>query len=286
MSKSKKRILFGYLLMLVALLIPLVCFGRMVLQSFEQVKGYERFTKAVTAKSYQKQQQQSLVYNQRLVSQNHIVDPFLAEGYKVNYGVSDHPDVVYGYLSIPRLEVMEPVYLGADYHHLGMGLAHVDGTPLPLEGKGIRSVIAGHRAEPSHVFFRHLDQLEKGDILYYDNGQEVVKYRMIDTEIILPSEWEKLESVSSKNMITLITCDPVPIFNQRLLVNFERVAVYQKSDKKSERIIRTAFTKEGQSITRVSRFQWYYRGVVIVASLGFLLIFWKLIVFLWKGERL
>lgn len=155
-------------------------------------------------------------------------------------------------------------------------LAHVDGTPLPLDGTGIRSVIAGHRAEPSHVFFRHLDQLKVGDALYYDNGQEIVEYQMMDTEIILPSEWEKLESVSSKNIMTLITCDPIPTFNKRLLVNFERVAVYQKSDPQTAAVARVAFTKEGQSVSRVATSQWLYRGLVVLAFLGILFVLWKL----------
>lgn len=243
---------------------------------FRTSKRHEIFSESVTADSYQEQLQRSLDYNQRLDSQNRIVDPFLAEGYEVNYQVSDDPDAVYGYLSIPSLEIMEPVYLGADYHHLAMGLAHVDGTPLPVEGKGIRSVIAGHRAEPSHVFFRHLDQLKVGDALYYDNGQEIVEYQMMDTEIILPSEWEKLESVSSKNIMTLITCDPIPTFNKRLLVNFERVAVYQKSDPQTAAVARVAFTKEGQSVSRVATSQWLYRGLVVLAFLGILFVLWKL----------
>ncbi|MGT2828778.1 sortase [Streptococcus hillyeri] len=280
MSKIKLRKSLGYVLMLVAFAIPVYCFGQMVLQSLEQVKGHKTFSASVTTKSYQEQLQKSLDYNEQLDSQNHIVDPFLAEGYEVNYRVSDNPDAVYGYLSIPSLEVMEPVYLGADYHHLGIGLAHVDGTPLPVEGKGIRSVIAGHRAEPSHVFFRHLDQLKAGDVLYYDNGQEIVEYRMTDTEIILPSEWEKLASSSTKNIMTLITCDPIPAFNKRLLVNFERIGVYQKSDKTTAPVLKKAFTKQGQSVSRVSGTQWFYRGVVMVSILGFMIVLWKLVRFL------
>lgn len=112
MSRTKLRALLGYLLMLVACLIPIYCFGQMVLQSLGQVKGHATFVKSMTTEMYQEQQNHSLAYNQRLASQNRIVDPFLAEGYEVNYQVSDDPDAVYGYLSIPSLEIMEPVYLG------------------------------------------------------------------------------------------------------------------------------------------------------------------------------
>lgn len=76
MSKAKLQKLLGYLLMLVALVIPVYCFGQMVLQSLGQVKGHEIFSESVTADSYQEQLQRSLDYNQRLDSQNRIVDPF------------------------------------------------------------------------------------------------------------------------------------------------------------------------------------------------------------------
>lgn len=280
MSKNKIKRLLGYLLMLFALSIPLYTFGRMVLQSFAQERGYTNFLQKTSTESYAETLEKSLAYNQRLASGNHIVDPFLAEEYRVNYQVTDDYDAVYGYLSIPTLEVMEPVYLGADYHHLGIGLAHVDGTPLPVEGAGIRSVIAGHRAEPSHIFFRHLDKLEPGDRLYYDNGQEIVEYKMVDSEIILPSEWEKLSPTSDKNMLTLITCDPIPSFNKRLLVNFERIGIYPKTATDRAAIETTAFTKKGQSISRVATFQWFYRGVVALASIGLMFVLWKMIRFL------
>ncbi|XZR27175.1 PI-1 pilus system sortase SrtC-3, partial [Streptococcus canis] len=32
---------------------------------------------------------------------------------------------------MPSLDLLEPVYLGADDRHLLLGLAHVDGTSLP-----------------------------------------------------------------------------------------------------------------------------------------------------------
>ncbi len=68
MSRTKLRALLGYLLMLVACLIPIYCFGQMVLQSLGQVKGHATFVKSMTTEMYQEQQNHSLAYNQRLAS--------------------------------------------------------------------------------------------------------------------------------------------------------------------------------------------------------------------------
>lgn len=222
MRKGKRKQLFGYCLMLVAFLIPLYCFGTIVWQSWTQESRYEHYTEAVDRQEVLEQTQRASAYNERLSGDNTIVDPFLAEGYSVDYDVLSDPDGIYGYLSIPKLGLLEPVYLGADDVHLSKGLAHVDGTQLPLAGEGIRSVIAGHRGWANQVFFRHLDQLEAGDILYFDDGQEITQYQMVASEIILPSEWEKLQPESGKNLLTLLTCDPVFVFNKRLLLHFER----------------------------------------------------------------
>ncbi len=52
MSRTKLRALLGYLLMLVACLIPIYCFGQMVLQSLGQVKGHATFVKSMTTEMY------------------------------------------------------------------------------------------------------------------------------------------------------------------------------------------------------------------------------------------
>lgn len=249
----KKRFgyLFGCVLMIIASLIPIFCFGNMIHESWTREERYQQFVKGVDDATVLKTLEASVAYNDRLVADNQIVDPFAGEDYKEDYQILEDGDAVYGYLSIPKISVLEPVYLGADPYHLALGLGHVAGTDLPVEGSGVRSVIAGHRSGIDKVYFRHLDKLEEGDDLYFDNGKEIIHYRMLpNKEIILPAEWEKLQSNSNKNIMTLITCDPIPIYNKRLLVNFERVGIYEKAEVKTsvetQKVLHLAFEKAGQ----------------------------------------
>lgn len=265
----------GCLLMLIACAIPFYCFGEMVWQSWTQESRYQVFTETSHRSDIDEQLQKSQDYNQQLNSSNSIVDPFLGKHYRVDYGILNQPNDVYGYLSIPVLQLMEPVYLGADDFHLSNGLAHIEGTALPVEGSNIRSIIAGHRVSLNHVFFRNIDQLTAGDRLYYDNGKEIAVYQMVDSEIIFPSEWEKLQPKSDKNLLTLMTCDPIPIYNQRLLVNFERVSLYSKDtlseNDEEDQLVQLAFTQDNVLVSDFVMWRyWLYLLICFISGLGIL----------------
>lgn len=166
----------------------------------------------------------ALSYNKRLNSSNMPVDPFDAEDYKVNYKISEDPDAVFAYMTIPSIDVSQPVYLGASFDHLLTGFAHVDGTALPIGEKNTRSVIAAHRGG----YYGRLDllyahKIKKGDILKLDLGTDVLEYRMVSSDIISPDQWEKMKPIEGKELLTLITCDPFPTYENRKLINFERV---------------------------------------------------------------
>lgn len=268
--------------------IPLFCFGKMLYQSHTKEERYQAYLETVQADTVTQTIEASEAYNERLGADNQIVDPFAGEVYQVDYGVLEDGDGIYGYLSIPKISVLEPVYLGADPYHLELGFGHVAGTDLPVEGKGVRSVIAGHRSGVDKVYFRHLDKLEEGDDLYFDNGKEIIHYKMLpDNEVILPAEWEKLESKTDKNIMTLITCEPLYIYNKRLLVNFERVGVYAKgkddsspqiAEEAATAVAQMAFKREGQAKSSVIQSSHYlYMAICGIAIIGIFLAFYRLL---------
>lgn len=80
-------------------------------------------------------------------------------------------------------------------------------------------------------------KINKGDTLSIDLGEEKLQYKMVSREIINPAEWEKLKPENNKDMITLLTCDPFPTAQNRMLVNFERVV--QEVEQTSEEDIKT-----------------------------------------------
>ena len=215
-------------------MIPLYLVVSMSVNLLSQAKKYDEFVKTYEEISYVKTKEienKAKEYNNKLAGDNLAVDPWGVEDYEVDYKISDNPDAVFAYVSVPSIDVSSPVYLGASRAHLISGFAHVDGTSLPLGGKGTRSVIAGHR---STVFGRldllYANRIKEGDVLRLDLGNDILEYKMVSSEIIHPSEWEKLQPIEGKDMVTLITCDPFPTFENRLLVNFERTGSYKVGD--------------------------------------------------------
>lgn len=107
-----------------------------------------------------------------------------------------------------------------------------------MGGIGSRSVIAGHRGG----YYGRLDllnahKINKGDILSIDLGEKKLEYKMVSREIINPADWERLKPDNNKDMITLLTCDPFPTAQNRMLVNFERVV--QEVEQTPEEDIKT-----------------------------------------------
>ena len=71
--------------------------------------------------------------------------------------------------------------------------------------------------------FLHINKLKKGDKVYIERKGKKLEYTVVNSEIIMPNEWDKLKPEEGKDMLTLLTCDPVITRNpKRMLVNCER----------------------------------------------------------------
>jgi sortase A len=222
-SMNKKKI--GYLLMIIAVTIPLIGLTIMMKPFFSsEKKEYENFIETEEQSELTEKQLAAERYNQKLLAGTSVIDPFVSISYKAFYeGFSE--DQAFAYLSIPALDLLYPIRLGADEYHLSLGVAHVDGTALPVGGKSTRSVLAAHRGLwNGEQGFLYINLLEKGDIIRIDNGNEILTYRMVNSEVIEPNQGDKLLAVENRDMVTLLTCHPYPVSTQRLLVNFERIA--------------------------------------------------------------
>ena len=152
--------------------------------------------------------------------------------YPENFG-----DKVYATLSIPSIDMTAPVRLGASEEHLLTGLAHVAGSSLPLGGPGTRCLIAGHRGMRDGIMFGGLGKVKAGDqVILRVKGKRLL-YVVYETEIIAPDDGDRVGSVPGKDLLSLITCDPLlPPRNKRLLVNCERVL--EKPADKNQKALR------------------------------------------------
>ena len=145
-------------------------------------------------------------YNQSLISNMILTDPFDEEAYKkigerytkvFNAG----SDGLMGYIKIPKINVNLPIYHGTSLEVLSKGAGHLENTSLPVGGKGTHSVISAHSAYPTQTFFDYLTEIKEGDSFYI---------------YVLYIEHDK-------DYMTLVTCTPYSINTHRLLVRGKRV---------------------------------------------------------------
>lgn len=230
-SKSVYAII-GYLLIIIGIAMPLYGFFNISYRNLSENKKYRDYKKEELISDEEKKG--VISYNEN-INGNYIVDPFTSEEYSTEYEFyKKNPDKIFAYLEIPKLDIKKPIYLDASYEHLDMGVAHIDGTSLPVGGVNKRSVIAGHRGWYRDLMFFNLHKLEAGDKVFIVRGDETLEYKVTDTEVILPSDWDALQPRENKDMITLLTCEPLrPPRPKRLLVNCERVSDV-KEDVKSK----------------------------------------------------
>lgn len=132
---------------------------------------------------------------------------------------------------IKKIDLDLPVYHGTEDATLLKGLGHLRGTSLPVGGKGTRSVITGHRGLASAEMFTRLDEVGKGDTFTIEVFDEILTYKVVDKIVVNPDETKKIAAVPGKDLMTLITCTPLGINTQRILVTGERVVPTPAADK-------------------------------------------------------
>lgn len=164
-------------------------------------------------------------YNQSLVAQGQSSygDPFLYEDESVDlysYGIGDS---AVGVLSIPKIDLLLPVYLGAGEYNMSRGAAQLNRTSLPIGGKNTNCVIAGHTGMASAVMFDNIVKLEVNDEVFITNFWEILSYRVKETKIIDPNGWEEILIKDGEDLVTLVTCYPYGSNTHRYLVICERI---------------------------------------------------------------
>ena len=131
---------------------------------------------------------------------------------------------VFGVISIPKLELEMPLFLGASKTNMAKGAAVMGQTSLPIGGSNTNCVIAGHRGWNGAAYFLYLNQLEKGDTVTITNLWETLTYVVMETRIINPNEVDAIRIQQNREMLTLLTCHPPASGGkQRMLIFCERV---------------------------------------------------------------
>jgi sortase A len=135
-----------------------------------------------------------------------------------------------GRLKISSIDVDAPIYHGTAEETLRRGIGHLEGTSLPVGGSGTRSVLTGHRGLSSSTLFTHLDKVAEGDLVTLEILDEVLTYEVTQIQVVEPDETQALRPLENKDLLTLVTCTPLGINSQRILVTGERISPTPRSE--------------------------------------------------------
>lgn len=129
-----------------------------------------------------------------------------------------------GYLSIPKIGLLLPIYAGTAPETLEQGAGLLEGTSLPLGGQGNHSVLCGHRGLPEARLFTDLDKLALGDQFTVTVLDQSLTYEVDQVLVTEPQDASALVSSPGEELCTLLTCTPYGINSHRLLVRGRQVS--------------------------------------------------------------
>ena len=138
-----------------------------------------------------------------------------------DYGL---PDEKFGVISIPKMDLEMPLFLGASEANMAAGAAVLSQTSIPLGGNNSNAVIAGHRGYSGYPYFKEIELLEVGDKVMITNIWGTLTYAVTEIKIINPNDVNAILIQKDRDMITLLTCHPYASGGKyRYLVFCERV---------------------------------------------------------------
>ena len=162
-------------------------------------------------------------YNRSLI--NRPNDYLLSEEQRVFYEqlLNITGNGIMGYIEIPKIDIVYPIYHGTDEAVLQIAIGHLDWTSLPVGGESSHCVVSGHRGLPSAKLFTDLDKMEVGDTFLLRVLDEVLTYEVDQILIVEPKETKALMIEEGKDYCTLVTCTPYGINSHRMLVRGHRI---------------------------------------------------------------
>ena len=194
--------------------------------SFHQsraVMSYAEHVSDMNAEEYNRLLSEAQAYNERFVENG--LNWHLTEEEKAEYeSVLDvDGSGVMGYIRIPKIDVMLPVYHGTEERILQTSIGHLEGSSLPVGGEGTHCLLSGHRGLPSARLFTDLDQLREGDTFTITVLNDTLTYEVDHIWIVEPEDLSHLTIEAGNDLCTLITCTPYGINTHRLLVRGHRI---------------------------------------------------------------
>ena len=225
-KRNKKNIILLSVVLLTGvslLLYPAVSDYINSLHQSRAIASYKKITAEMDDETCERLKEEAEAYNRTLTEKEDRFRPGEAETEIYENLLNISGDGMMGYVEIPCINVLLPIYHGTDEEILQVALGHIEGTSLPVGGSSTHSVISGHRGLPSAKLFTDLDQLKEGDIFILHVLNETLTYEVDQIHIVEPDDVSLLEIEEGKDLCTLMTCTPYGMNSHRLLVRGHRI---------------------------------------------------------------
>lgn len=202
------------------------------LQEDQQIARYGHTVKILSPQARTRALQQADAYNTALrggaeVQANQRIpvntDAQLPTGFDYTTLLRADPYGLMGRIVIPSIGVDLPIYHGTSDATLERGIGHLEGSSLPVGGAGTHAVLAGHRGLASATLFTNLNQVTRTDTFTLYVFGETLSYKVISVKVVNPDQTKTLNPVPGRDLVTLVTCTPIGVNSQRILVTGERV---------------------------------------------------------------
>ena len=194
--------------------------------SFHQSKAVASYVEQVSNMDDEKYQEiwsAAWEYNQSLIDRpnSYLLSEEQQGEYRALLDIGNNG--IMGYIEIPKIDVVLPLYHGTDEDVLQEAIGHLDWTSLPVGGESSHCVVSGHRGLPSARLFTDLDKMEVGDTFLLRVLDEVLTYEVDQIRIVEPHVTEDLLIVEGEDLVTMVTCTPYGINTHRMLVRGHRI---------------------------------------------------------------
>ena len=235
-TKHKRNRDFGILFVFIFLLGTGILFYPTIsfwLAKHNQTMAHQTYERGITnlsAKDKTRLWEEAVHYNERLAS-SVVKDPFASTEnitpFDEYYQTLDTGYGIMGYIRIPQIRVLLPIYHGVSDDVLDAGVGHIPASALPVGGEGTHAVLTGHTGIRHAEMFNDLVELQQGNVFYLEILDTTLAYEVSAIEVVLPDDVSSLQREIGEDKVTLVTCTPYAINSHRLLVTGERVS-YEK----------------------------------------------------------
>ena len=207
---------------------------------------YQEEVEDAEESAIQQAKRSAIAYNEAIIPGVQMEETFTqdallqaAMGYESQLNLTGNG--MMGYVNIPSIDVMLPIYHGTDDKTLERGVGHLLGTSLPVGGNSTHTVLTAHSGMASQKLFSDLPQMQLGDVFYLEVLGETLAYQVDQIKTVLPYDTTYLGITEGEDHCTLVTCTPFGINTHRLLVRGSRIP-YEEAEQQKENTI----TKEPQ----------------------------------------